>query len=225
MLKKDKGKGQQKKYSKPRIAYITWDNDSESSKAGRSTESDEMTNPCFMTNHKKNNVSHSKHKNNNISNSKYKPIDEMCYSKLQICLENLYGEVVDDFKRLATNKRIFSYLEANVLETEKQMEALKKSMFDVSKVDVEEEKYSWFGCDTCHIWKKEVNTQKDKLNKALEPKVTFAINPTNFKRYLNVLYKKCNFVVRKSNRKSNSHHHLTCHYCCKKGDTIAKNKN
>ena len=86
------------------------------------------------------------------------------------------------FKRLASNKIICLYLETRVLETEKQIEALKKTMLEASKVDVKDEKSSWFGCETCHIWQKEVITLKVKLNKALELKVTFAINPTKFKR-------------------------------------------
>lgn len=59
------------------------------------------------------------HKKKNVNHSKYKPIDEMYYSELQITFENIYGEVIDAFKRLASNKKIFSYLEGKVLETEK----------------------------------------------------------------------------------------------------------
>lgn len=140
----------------------------------------------------------------------------MSYSELQFSFENLSGEVVDAFKRLASNKRIVSYLEAKVLETENQMESLKQSTLDASKVDVEEENSSWFGCENYNIWQKEVNTLKAKLNKTLEPNVTFSINPTKLKRYFNVSYKKYTFVVRESNSKSNSHNHLTYHYYCKK---------
>lgn len=68
------------------------------------------------------------------------------------------------------------------------MEVIKQYMLDALKIDVEKEKHFWFGCETCHIWKKEVNTLKSRLNKALEPNVTFAINPTKFKRSLNVSY-------------------------------------
>ena len=95
-------------------------------------------------------------------------------------------------------------------------------MLEASKIDIEDEKYSWFGCETCHIWQKEIITLKSKWNKALEPKVTFAINPKKFKRSLNVPYKKYNFVVKESNRESHYHYHLICQYCCNKGHTIAK---
>ncbi|XP_050890376.1 uncharacterized protein LOC127095777 [Lathyrus oleraceus] len=180
-LKKDKSKGQYKKSSKPRRAYIAWENDSESS-----SERDEAVNFCLMDHH---------HKKKNVSHFKYEPIVDMSYSELQTAFENLYGEAINAFKRLTSNKRIFSYLEAKVLETEKLMEALKEIMLDASKVDVEEDKSSWFNCETCHIWQKEVITLKSKLNKALEQKVTFVINPSKFKRSLNVSYKKYNFVV------------------------------
>lgn len=59
------------------------------------------------------------HKNKNLSHSKYESIDDMSYSKLQTAFGNLYGEAVDALKRLASNKMIFSYLEAKVLETKK----------------------------------------------------------------------------------------------------------
>ena len=69
-------------------------------------------------------------------------------------LLNLHRQVVDAFKKLASNKRIFSHLEAKVLETEKNMEALKQSMVDIQKDKNEDEEPSWFGCETCHIWQK-----------------------------------------------------------------------
>lgn len=37
----------------------------------------------------------------------------------------------------------------------KQMEV---TMLKASKTDVEDDKSSWFGCETYHIWKKEVIT-------------------------------------------------------------------
>lgn len=102
------------------------------------------------------------------------------------------------------------------------MEALKKTMLEAPKVNIEDEKSSWFCCETCHIWKKVVINIKAKLIKALEQKVTFVIDSTKFKRSLNVPYKNYKFVVRKSNSESHSHCHLTCHYCCKNGHTISK---
>lgn len=69
------------------------------------------------------------------------------------------------------------------------METLKQTMLDATQVKVEDDKSSWFGCETCHIWQKEVITLKAKLTKALEPKVIFAIDPTKYKISLNILYK------------------------------------
>lgn len=110
LLKNDKGKGQHIKSSKPKRAFIDWKNDNESLSEGSSSESDEAINFCLMAHHcKKKNVSH----------SKYEPIDDMSYYALQTAFEYLYGEAVDAFKRLASNKSIFSYLEAKFLETEK----------------------------------------------------------------------------------------------------------
>lgn len=92
-----------------------------------------MTIFSFMTKQKKKNFGHSKHKKKNAIHSKYENIDEMSYSELKVAFANLYGEVVDAFKRLVSNKKIFSYYEAKILETEKQMKALKKIMIDAQK--------------------------------------------------------------------------------------------
>ncbi|XP_050896755.1 uncharacterized mitochondrial protein AtMg00810-like [Lathyrus oleraceus] len=70
------------------------------------------------------------------------------------------------------------------------METLKKSMACIQKDNNENEEPSCFGCETCHIWKKEVNTLQAKLDKALQPKITLAIDPSNLKRSLNLSYKK-----------------------------------
>ena len=97
-------------------------------------------------------------------------------------------------------------------------------MIDIQKDKNEDEKPSWFGCGTCHIWQKEVNTLKVKLDKALQPKVTFSIDPSKFKRSLNPSHKKYKYAQKDSNSKIISHHNLSCHYCCKKGHTIEKCK-
>lgn len=97
-------------------------------------------------------------------------------------------------------------------------------MLDVKKDKIEDEKLSWFYCETDHIWQKEVNTLKAKLDKELEPKAIFPINSTKFKRSLNVSYNKYSYVEKEYNSESNSHRQLTCHYCCKKGHTIVKCK-
>lgn len=88
----------------------------------------------------------------------------------------IYKDKPWTISKLASNKRIFSHLEAKILENEKNMESLKQSMVDILKGKNEDEKPSWFGCETCHIWQKEVKTLKAKLDKALQPNVTFAID-------------------------------------------------
>lgn len=112
---------------------------------------------------------HDQQKKKNVSHYELESVNELSYSQLQKAFQNLHKEVVNTLKNLASNKRIFSHLEAKILETEKQMKALKQFMVDVQKVKNEDEEPSWFSCETCHIWKKEVNTLKAKLNKSLEP--------------------------------------------------------
>lgn len=47
------------------------------------------------------------------------------------------------------------------------MEGLNKYMVDIQKDKNEDEEPSCFGCATCHIWKKEVNSLQAKFDKAL----------------------------------------------------------
>lgn len=74
-----------------------------SSSEGSSSESDEADSFCLMAHH---------HKKKNVSHSKYEPIYDMSYYELQTAFKNLYGEVVDAFKRFASNKRIFHTLKS-----------------------------------------------------------------------------------------------------------------
>lgn len=54
-----------------------------------------------------------------------------------------------------------------MLENEKNMEALRKSMINILKDKYDDNITSWFGCGTCHILQKESRDLKAKLNKAL----------------------------------------------------------
>lgn len=47
------------------------------------------------------------------------------------------------------------------------MESLKQYVVDILKDKGGDKKPSWFGCETCNIWQKEVNTLQAKSNKAL----------------------------------------------------------
>lgn len=67
-------------------------------------------------------------------------------------------------------------MQAKMLENEKNMEALRKSMIDILKDNCDDNNTSCFGCETCHIWQKESKDLKAKLNKAFQSKVTFAID-------------------------------------------------
>src|SRR3954471_22456778 len=98
--------------------------------------------------------------------------------------------------------KTISYLESKVEKIEKDMEALKQSMLDIQKDKIEEDPPSWFGCETCHIWQKEVRDLKAKLDKALQPKVTFAVGPNKFKRSYTTLYSKYTFVPKVSTSKT-----------------------
>lgn len=64
-----------------------------------SNEREEITNICFVANHKK---------KKNVSNSESESDDKMSYFELQVSLENPHGETKDAFKRLTSNKRIIS---------------------------------------------------------------------------------------------------------------------
>lgn len=55
------------------------------------------------------------HKKKSSSYSKYELRDGVSYCELKVAFENLYGEVIDAFKKLASNKRIFSYYESKIL--------------------------------------------------------------------------------------------------------------
>ena len=79
-----------------------------------------------------------------------------------------------------------------------------------------------FGCDTCYIWQGEVRNLKAKLDKALEPKITFAIDKSNFRKSMVNPYQKYKYVIKDEDSKSNPNANFSCLYCCKKGHSIAK---
>ena len=74
-----------------------------------------------------------------------------------------------------------------MLERKKNIEVLRQSMVDIIKDKSEDKEPSWFGCETCHIWKKEANLLKAKLNKALEPGSLFLLILSNIKFLLIIL--------------------------------------
>ncbi|XP_058721912.1 uncharacterized protein LOC131593431 [Vicia villosa] len=213
-LEKEKEKNQSKGHNKSRRAYIAWESDSSSEVS--SSDEEELTNLCL--------TAHQHKKKKRVSHLKPELVDKVSHSQLKLAFEELHRDAIEAFKLLVSNKKIFSYLESKVEKTEKDMEALKQSMLDIQKDKVEIDPTSWFGCETCHIWQKEVRDLKAKLDKALQPKVTFAVDPNKFKRSYTPLYSKYTFVPKVSTSKTAYSHHITCHYCCKKGHTIEKCK-
>ena len=105
------------------------------------------------------------------------------------------------------------------------MEALKASIVEKINTNNKDNKLSWHdwdGCETSYIWQKEVKTLKAKLDKALQPKITFSIDRSNFRSSMINPYKKYNYEIKDPPSKSNLPKTLTCLYCCKRGHTISK---
>lgn len=111
-----------------------------------------------------------------------------------------------------------------MLEFERNLEAINRSMKDIQSDNNEYEKPSRFGYESCHNWKKEINVIQVKLDKALQPMIAYAIDSSKYERSLNHSYKKHKFVKKESNSKDTSHNNLYCLYCFKKGHTIEKYK-
>ncbi|XP_050916570.1 uncharacterized protein LOC127131697 [Lathyrus oleraceus] len=95
-------------------------------------------------------------------------------------------------QKLASRENIFFQLEAKVLESETKLEDIKRSMIDLQSDKNESEKPSRFGCGSCHNWKKEINALQVKLDKALQLKGVFVIDPSKYEISLNHSYKKHN---------------------------------
>ncbi|XP_058766926.1 uncharacterized protein LOC131640543 [Vicia villosa] len=224
-IKKEKGPVS-KKSNKQRRAYIAWESDSESSTDEDSSDDDESANLCLMA-HDYNQPHHKKKSDQKkVRQAYYNNFNSLTFSELKIAFEKLHKEAVEAFKRLSSDKQIFSHLEGKVYKAEQDLKDLKASIAENTKnIDgCIETRY----CGVCHIWQQEVKTLNAKLEKALQPKVTFAIDPTNFKKTLNPPYAKYSFVekiAKDSISKSKQfHHHGLCHYCCRKGHTIEKCK-
>jgi hypothetical protein len=115
-------------------------------------------------------------------------------------------------------------LEQKIQESERKLEALKASIVESTKAGCEDLRSRMinFGCDTCYIWQSEVRNLKAKLNKALEPKITFAIDKSNFRTSMVNPYQKYKYVIKDEDSKSNQNEKFSCLYCCKKGHSIAK---
>ena len=228
-MKKDKGKAPPKKFNKQRRAYIAWESDSDLSDDDSSSGSDESANLCLMA-HTKNQFYHKKDNHNKQVRQAYpNNFSSMTFSELKIAFEKLQYKAEDAFKRLSSDKQIFSFLESKVYKAEKDLKSLKASIAESSKDKDVRGCIPRRECEVCHIWQQEVRTLNAKLEKALQPKVTFAVDPRIFKKMLNPPYSKYSFVEKipkdsMSRSKTIHHHHGLCHYCCRFGHTIEKCK-
>ncbi|XP_050919337.1 uncharacterized protein LOC127136866 [Lathyrus oleraceus] len=64
--------------------------------------------------------------------------------KLQKAFSTLHNEAKEAFKRLASNKKIFWYLEKKISDSKKELETLKKSMIEATKGKTEDDMGFWF---------------------------------------------------------------------------------
>lgn len=102
------------------------------------------------------------------------------------------------------------------------MEALRKYIVDILKDKREDKRPPGFGCKTFHIWQKGARTLKAQMDKALQSKITFAIDTSKYDIPYHNTYRRYNYFEKSSNGKITSSHNVYCHYCCMKGHTIAK---
>src|SRR4051812_37871915 len=105
-------------------------------------------------------MAHQHKKKRRVSHLKPELVDKVSHAQLKLAFEELHRDAIDAFKLLASNKKKNPYLESKIEKTEKNMKALKQSMLDIQKNKVDEDPPSWFGCETCHIWQKELRDLK-----------------------------------------------------------------
>ena len=164
-------------------------------------------------------------KKKEVRHAKYDNANKMSHYELQQAFDTLHHEAKEAFQRLASNKKIFTHLEKKISDSEKELEILKESMIKGIKSESktnDSEWFKWAGCETCYIWQNEIRILKAKLNKALQPKVTFAVDRENFRNSMNNPYKRYSYKIRDDTSKDNPYNLVTCTYCCKKGHTVRR---
>ena len=120
-LIKSKGKESSFDKSKGRRAYIAWEDDGVSSTKSDS-QNDEITQLCFMGQRKKSvEVSD--------QNYKFNPL----YDELQNVLVEMYGDAMNAFKTIGTQKRTILKLEAKIEKMRKDFENLKNEYASIKK--------------------------------------------------------------------------------------------
>lgn len=82
----------------------------------------------------------------------------MSFSELKIAFEKLHTEALEAFKRLSSDKQIFSDWEGKVYKAEKELEILKQSIVGNSKDIDGNGLVHRKDCEACHICQGEVRS-------------------------------------------------------------------
>jgi hypothetical protein len=217
LKRKEKESSSNKRRSKGKKAYVAWESSSSSSHSSSSSSSSdegEVANVCFTTHHHKKKDKAPKKVNQNPSSS-YTSLE---YLDLQKAFEDLCSETKKAFKRLKEIIKVNKTLEEKVSETEKELKAFKLSLVERSSANHNSD---MVGCDHCITLSKDIKILKDKVENSSKPRVPHQVDPKHFKNTLKVKIKNST-NLKKDQKKGNSH--ITCHYCCCEGHTIAKCK-
>ena len=218
LKRKEKESSSNKRRSKGKKAYAAWESSSSSSHSSLSSSSSdesEVANMCFTTHHHKKKDKAPKKVNQNPSSS-YTSLE---YHELQNAFEDLCSETRKAFKRLKEIIKVNKALEKKVSETEEELKAFKVSLLERSNAS--HDNNDIVGCDNCATLSKNIKIIKDKVENSSKPKVSHQVDPKYFQNTLKNKNKSSkNF--KKDQKKRDSH--ITCHYCCCEGHTIAKYK-
>ncbi|KAK2445046.1 gag-protease polyprotein [Trifolium repens] len=216
LKRKEKESSSNKRRSKGKKAYVAWESsDSFSHSSSSSSSSDEGELANFTTHHHKKKDKAPKKVNQNPS-STYTLLE---YHDLQSAFEDLCSETRKAFKRLKDIMKVNKALEKKVSETEKELKAFKVSLLERSSTS--HDNGDIVGCDNCITLSKNIKTLKDKVENSSKPRVSHQVDPKHFRNNLKVKNKNSKHF-KMDQKKSDSH--ITCHYCCCEGHTIAKCK-
>ncbi|KAK2356902.1 gag-protease polyprotein [Trifolium repens] len=218
LKRKEKEPSSNKGRSKGKKAYVAWESSSASSHSSSSSSSSdesEVANVCFTTHHHKKMDKAPKIVNQNPSSS-YTSLE---FHDLQNAFEDLCSETRKAFKRLKEIIKVNKALEKKVSETEEELKAFKVSLLERSSAS--HNNGDIVGCDNCITLSKNIKTLKDKVENSSKPRVSHQVDPKHFQNTLKVKSKNSK-SFKMDQKKSDSH--ITCHYCCCEGHTIAKCK-
>jgi hypothetical protein len=144
----------QKRYTKGKRAYITWD-DKDTNSCNESTN--EVAYSCFMANNEEDEV--------NSIESEY----DLTYDELFTICKELNDESTKLRKIVSTSKKTISTLESKIDILNKEIEILKEKQVFVSEVSsctyCENKKENILKCDDCNILKIEIEDLQNTLAK------------------------------------------------------------